>query len=174
MLSFSSRWCLFLQSNALSCREILHSSGTLQKTAGESARGFHRYRFKARPSRTPADFEKRVSFWEGFPKDPAVLKILRRSISNSLMGSFGKGSLQKIFRNFPRNFRNFPQNFRTLSWRNKAYFLQISANFPQNFRKLSAKNPFANDPISVLLIVICLGDWFFTTTGADAPGAQHR
>ena len=39
----------------------------------------------------------------------------RTLISNSLMGSFGKGSLQKIFRNFPRYFRNFPQNFRTLS-----------------------------------------------------------
>ena len=36
-------------------------------------------------------------------------------ISNTLMGSFGRGSLQKIFRNRPRNFRNFPQNFRTLS-----------------------------------------------------------
>ena len=36
-------------------------------------------------------------------------------ISTSLMGSFGKGSLQTNFCNFPRNFCNFPQNFCTLS-----------------------------------------------------------
>ena len=63
------------------------------------------------------------------------------------MGSFGKGSLQKIFRKFPRNFR-------TLSWRNKthfcAHFREFSAEFPQTFRK----NPFANDPISELLRLI--------------------
>ena len=64
-------------------------------------------------------------------------------INNSLMGSFGKGSLQKIFHKFPRNFRGSPQNFRTLSCRNKTHFLHISANFPQNF----CKNPFANNPI---------------------------
>ena len=57
------------------------------------------------------------------------------SVSNSLMGSLGKGLLQKRFRKFRRNFRNFPQNFRTLSWRTKAYFLQMSAEFPQTFRK---------------------------------------
>ena len=65
-------------------------------------------------------------------------------VSNELMGSFGKGSLQKIFRKCPRNFHKlsapFPGAIKRIS-------LQISAEFPQTFRK----NPFANDPISELL-----------------------
>ena len=41
----------------------------------------------------------------------------------------------------------------------RMYSLQISASFQQNFRKLSAKKPFANDPLSELLIL----DWVFVT-----------
>ena len=51
------------------------------------------------------------------PRAPRFLRALSRALwehflSNSLMGSLGKGSLQKTF-------RKFPQNFCTLSWRNK-------------------------------------------------------
>ena len=67
------------------------------------------------------------------------------------MGSFGKGSLQKIFRNFQRNFRKlsaeFPHPFLTQYNISSANFRKFSAEFPQTFRK----NPFANDPISELL-----------------------
>ena len=42
------------------------------------------------------------------------LRNLRAIFSSSLMGSFGKGSLQKIFRDLREFPANFPQNFRTL------------------------------------------------------------
>ena len=70
------------------------------------------------------------------------------------MGSFGKGPLQKIFREFSAK---FPQNFRTLSWRNKTYFFK----FPRTFRRISdfpQKKTFANDPKSELLSF-----WAFST-----------
>ena len=51
------------------------------------------------------------------------------------MGSFGKGSLQKFSTNFRDNV--FLANFH-----------EVSAEFPQTFRE----KPFANDPISELLI----------------------
>ena len=56
--------------------------------------------------------------------------------------------------NFPQISAKFPQTFRRISapfpGAIKCISLQISANFPQNFRK----NPFANDPISELLIFV--------------------
>ena len=71
------------------------------------------------------------------------------------MGSFGKGSLQKIFRKFPRNFRKlsaeFPHPF-------LAQWNAFLCKFPRIFRRISAnfpQNPFANDPIGELLI-FCL------------------
>ena len=88
------------------------------------------------------------------------------SPSNTLMGSFGKGSLQKIFRNFQRNFRKlsaeFPHPCLTQCNISSANFRKFSAEFPQTFRK----NPFANDPISELLILkralaqTCLRAWY--------------
>ena len=65
----------------------------------------------------------------------------------NLWGRSGRGHCRKFSATFREISANFPQNFRTLSWRNKTHFLQFSAEFPQNFRK----NPFASDPISVLL-----------------------
>ena len=93
-------------------------------------------------------------------------------VSNSLMGSFGKGSLQKHFRNFRNISANFPQNFRTLSDAIKRIFRELSAEFPQTFRE----NPFANDPISELLtmLFLCqqknLDDFFSMVT----PGEPRR
>ena len=65
-------------------------------------------------------------------------------LNNSLMGSFGKGNLQKIFCRFPRTFRKLSAEFPDAI---KRICVQISANFPQTF----CKKPFANDPISELL-----------------------
>ena len=77
-------------------------------------------------------------------------------LSNPLMGSFGKGSLQKNSAHFREISANFLQNFCTLSCRNKTHFLRnfhnISAEFPQTF----CKNPFANDPKSEVLIFIVM------------------
>ena len=65
------------------------------------------------------------------------------------MGSFGKGSLQKVSRKFRANVRklsaDIPHSFLT---QQETYFVQFSADFPQKLRK---KKPFANDPISELL-----------------------
>ena len=68
------------------------------------------------------------------------------------MGSLGKGSLQKIFRKFPRNFRKLSEPFPGAI---KLISLQISANFSAEFSaNFPQKNPFANDPISELLTLI--------------------
>ena len=70
--------------------------------------------------------------------------------SNSLVGSFGKGSLQKMFCKFSAK---FPQTFhRILALFPDAMnrVLQISAKI---FRKTLSKNPFANEPISELLTI---------------------
>ena len=54
---------------------------------------------------------------------------------------------------FPQTFHRISAPFRSLSWRNKtrffANFRKFSADFPQTFRK----NPFANDPISELVLM---------------------
>ena len=72
----------------------------------------------------------------------------------NLWGRSGRGHCRKISANFREISANFPQNFRTLSWRNKTHFFvnfrKFSAEFPQTFRK----NPFANDPLSELLILV--------------------
>ena len=86
-----------------------------------------------------------IRFHELQPQNDLLVFVLPVFLlSNSLTGSFRKGSLQK---NIPQISAKFLQLSRTLPWRNKSYFLQLSANFPQNFCKLS----FANDPISELL-----------------------
>ena len=73
--------------------------------------------------------------------------------SNSLVGSFGKGSLQKCFREFLRNLRKLSVEFRTLPDARKRSFCKFPAiitEFPQN----SPQNkPFAHEPISELLII---------------------
>ena len=75
--------------------------------------------------------------------------------ANSLMGSFGKGSLQKfstnfreIFATFRRISAPFPDALKSML----ANFCELSAEFPQTF----CKNPFANDPISELLKEVIL------------------
>ena len=70
------------------------------------------------------------------------------SFSNSLMGSFGKGSLKKMFcrkcsAEFPQILRNF------CTHRIFAKCHKISAEFPQTFRE----NTFTNDPFCELLKV---------------------
>ena len=68
------------------------------------------------------------------------------------MGSFGKGSLQKNFPQISAEISaefsaRFPGAIKTHFFAN---FREFSAKCPQTFRK----NPFANDPISELLIVL--------------------
>ena len=59
-------------------------------------------------------------------------------VSNSLMGSFGKGSLPKIFCKFPRN---FPRTFRRISAPFPDAIKRILCKFPQIFRRISANFP---------------------------------
>ena len=59
---------------------------------------------------------------------------LMRFLSNSLMGSFGKGHCSKISANFCENFRRISAPFPDAIKR-------IFCNLPRNFRKLSAKTP---------------------------------
>ena len=59
-------------------------------------------------------------------------------LSNSLVGSFRKGPLQKISANFCEIFRKLSAEFP------RPFLMQsnvFSTKFPQNFRKLSAKTP---------------------------------
>ena len=81
---------------------------------------------------------------------PSDTKLFRSAIH--LWGRSGRGHCRKVSANCCKISAPFPQNFRTLSWRNKTYFFanfrEFSAEFPQTFRE----NPFANDPISELLI----------------------
>ena len=85
------------------------------------------------------------------PSGPRVQKVSETvskespesQINNSLMGSFGKGSLQKVFRRFPRNFRRISAPYPGAI---KHSFRELSAEFPQTFRKLSAKTPSLTTP----------------------------
>ena len=71
--------------------------------------------------------------------------IITKFFGNSLLRSFGKGSLQKMFRNFLRNFRKLSAEFpHPCLMQYNVFFASLhefSTKFPRAFRK----NPFAND-----------------------------
>ena len=56
-------------------------------------------------------------------------------ISNSLMGSFGRGHCRKFSANFRKLSAEFPHPFLTQSNVFLANFGELSAEFPQTFRK---------------------------------------
>ena len=95
------------------------------------------------PSEIKSNFKFKTLRWRLTLSDKSAI---------NLWGHSGRGHCRKFSANFHEIYANFPQNFRTLSWRTKTRFFpkfrELSAEFPQTFRK----NPFANDPISELLI----------------------
>ena len=86
------------------------------------------------------------------------------------MGSFGKGSLQKIFRKisakFPQTFRRISAPFPDAMKRISCKFPQkFSAEFPQTFRN----DPFANDPIPLSALLLRSEPPFTGVSGPSGP-----
>ena len=76
-------------------------------------------------------------------------RLSGRYISNSLLGSFGKGSFQKSIRKFPRNFRRISAHFSdAIKHVFSTNLREVYAECPQTFHKI----PFANDELSTRVV----------------------